>query len=221
MMDFSRIDTWVFDLDNTLYNANAHVFVVMGQLMRDFVSERLGITPEEAISTRNRLWHKYGSTLRGLMDEYGVPPHEFLDHTHAIDLSPVPKDAVLVERLARLPGRKFIFSNTARSFGARMVEHLGLGPHFDGVFVIEDSGFRPKPDARAFDSFFKKHDVDPSTACMFEDTLPNLEAARGFGMATVWIYGHQDDVAGDIASLPCVDDRAETLSLWLEKREKT
>jgi putative hydrolase of the HAD superfamily len=215
---FSHIETWVFDLDNTIYNANAHVFVEMQRLMQDYMTAELGIPAHEAGAARERLWRKHGTTLRGLMHEYNVDPHDFLARSHAIDLDPVPQDAVLVDHLGRLPGRKFIFSNTTRGFATRMTDHLGIGPHFEGVFVIEDSSFWPKPDPRAFEAFVKKYDIEPKTACMFEDSLPNLETAHGVGMTTVWIYGYHDrhmhDPRGE-ALLPYVDDRAESLNGWL------
>jgi putative hydrolase of the HAD superfamily len=208
MRRFEGIDTWVFDLDNTIYDADAHVFVEMRALMRDFMVERFGLQPEEADKMRDRLWRKHGTTLRGLMDERGVDPHDFLRYTHAIDVSPVPHCAITQDALQRLPGRKFIFTNTTHSLADRVTRHLDIHQHFEGVFTIEDADFLPKPHAPTYDIFLKKYGINPKTACMFEDSEGNLAPAHALGMKTVWI-GAPD------ATVPSyVQHRAETLAQW-------
>ena len=45
---FARTESWVFDLDNTLYDAESHVFVEVGKRMTDFVENHLKVPPAEA-----------------------------------------------------------------------------------------------------------------------------------------------------------------------------
>ncbi len=67
MRGFGHIDTWVFDLDNTLYPASCRLFDQIDVKMPGFVSELLNIDAAEARRVQKGLFHKYGTTLRGLM----------------------------------------------------------------------------------------------------------------------------------------------------------
>ena len=44
----TKIDTWIFDLDNTLYSADSGIFQQVGELMSMFVSNHLNIDLKEA-----------------------------------------------------------------------------------------------------------------------------------------------------------------------------
>ena len=43
MKDFSHVDTWVFDLDNTLYPASCRLFDQIDVKMGNFVSKLLNV----------------------------------------------------------------------------------------------------------------------------------------------------------------------------------
>ena len=111
MRGFAHIDTWVFDLDNTLYPASCRLFDQIDVRMGDFVSKLLGVELPEAKRRQKEMFYKYGTTLRGLMLEHSVEPDGFLDYVHDIDHSPVPANKALDEALHALPGRKLIFTN--------------------------------------------------------------------------------------------------------------
>src|ERR1700728_3267798 len=102
MDKFKHIDTWLFDLDNTLYDANTGVFDRIIDRMTLFVSGNLQISPAEANALRRTYWEKYGTTLRGLMEEHQVNPDVFLWYAHDIDISDVPQCAITKEYLAHL-----------------------------------------------------------------------------------------------------------------------
>lgn len=215
MDKFSHIDTWVFDLDNTLYNADSHVFPVSGQKMNEFVANLLSLPLDEAARIRHHYYKTYGTTLRGLMTEHGIEPDEFMQHVHDIDLSPVDVCKITQNDLSHLQGRKFIFTNAPRHFADRMVDHLGIRHHFDAIFAIEDAAYWPKPHMPTYDVFLKKHDINPATACMFEDMEVNLRPAHTLGMTTVWF--HRQNPA-DLH--PHVHDIAPDLTQWLLNRKK-
>ncbi|MBI1216078.1 MAG: pyrimidine 5'-nucleotidase [Alphaproteobacteria bacterium] len=186
---FSHIDTWVFDLDNTLYDAEAYIFVEMGKKMNGFVAERLNIPLDEADGVRHGYFRKYGTTLRGLMTEHGVHPDDFLDAIHDIDITRVPPCKITRDHLAALPGRRVVFTNAPNGFAREMTAQLGIDHLFDGIFGIEDADYWPKPHADTYHVFLKKHGIDPARACMFEDMAVNLKPARDLGMTTVWLHG--------------------------------
>lgn len=193
-MAFDHIDTWVFDLDNTLYNAEPHSFPQMGQRMTAFVADTLKLPVDQADVIRKGYYHKYGTTLRGLMLEHGIAPHEFLSFVHDFDLSPIAHCPVTQDTLKNLHGRKIVFTNAPQEFATRMLGHLGIADAFDGIFAVEDADFLPKPMAQTYDLFLKRHNVAATRACMVEDMEINLVPAHARGMTTVWLHGNGKNV---------------------------
>ena len=64
MRGFDHIETWVFDLDNTLYPASCRLFDQIDRKMTGLVSEILTIAPTEARTIQKGLFHKSGTTGR-------------------------------------------------------------------------------------------------------------------------------------------------------------
>jgi putative hydrolase of the HAD superfamily len=218
MEKFRHIDTWVFDLDNTLYDAETGVFERIGERMTLYVADLLGLPLQEAGVLRKGYWEKYGTTLHGLMKEHKIDPDSFLAHAHDIDISDVPQCTITKEYLAHLPGKKIVFTNSSREFAARMTKHLGLDHHFDSVFTIEDTGFMPKPFAAPYHTVITQGRFDPKAACMFEDMEINLKTAADLGMTTVWLHGKDKEAA--VRELSHVHHRSEKLSDWLQHTVK-
>jgi putative hydrolase of the HAD superfamily len=215
MDKFKHVDTWLFDLDNTLYDANTGVFDRIIDRMNLFVAGHLQISPEKASALRKTYWEKYGTTLRGMMDEHDVKPEVFLWYAHDIDISDVPQCTITKESLALLPGRKIVFTNSSREFATRMTKQLGIDHHFDDIFSIEDAEYLPKPHVDSYHMLIKKFAFDPKKAAMFEDMTINLKTAADLGMTTVWIHGKNKNPADH--ALPHLHHKAETLAEWLKK----
>ena len=184
---FRDIETWVFDLDNTLYHPDAGLLDQVNVLMTRFIAGHLGLDDAAASAVRQDLWVRYGATLTGLMAEHGIDPAQFLDETHAIDLLHLTPDAVLSDALAALPGRRVIHTNGPRLHADRVLSALGLENAFDAVVTIEDTGLVPKPAVRAHRDAVDLLGLAPERAAMIEDTLRNLAVPREMGMATVWL----------------------------------
>lgn len=216
-MTFSHVDTWVFDLDNTLYDAETGIFPRVAQRMTGFIADILKVSHDEANVLRHKYYKQYGTSMRGLMTEHQVDPDHFLDHVHDIDVSDVPQCDITIERLAHLPGRKIIFTNAPRRFAATMTRHLGIDHHFDEVFAIEDADYLPKPHIDTYQTVIKRFDIAPARACMFEDMAINLKPAAELGMTTVWIHGKGQNAAEDH---PYVQHRYGKLSDWLSVHAK-
>lgn len=208
---FSHINTWVFDLDNTLYDAEKDIFVKIGDRMTDYIVDLLRVSPEEANALRKDYWVKYGTSMRGLMVEHDIDPVLFMDHVHDIDISSVTQCAITKEYLEHLPGKKVIFTNAPRPFATRMTKHLGLDHHFDHMFTIEDALFIPKPHPDPYHAVIKKFQFDPREACMFEDMEVNLKTAADLGMTTVWFHGKNQ-----APEHPHIHHKAEKLADWLQ-----
>jgi putative hydrolase of the HAD superfamily len=195
----SEIETWIFDLDNTLYPASCRLFDQIHALMTRFIAERLDLSPESALALQKTYFREHGTTLRGLMTVDRIDPDDFLAYVHEIDLSCVPPDPVLVAALAALPGRKIVHTNGSVRHAERLLEHLGIAASFCGIVDIAAAGYEPKPGFAGYHELLRRHQVAPSAAIMFEDMAKNLVPAAALGMTTAWIRGQADWAAAGSA----------------------
>jgi putative hydrolase of the HAD superfamily len=186
---FGHVKSWIFDLDNTLYPPDSGLWPAIEDRITRFLIEHSGLDGASAQALQRYYYHQHGTTLRGLVDEDGVAPDAFLDFVHDIDRSELAPNPALAEAIARLPGRKLIFTNGSRRHAMATIEQLGLGGLFEDAFDIVAAGLVPKPREEAYDAFFRAHDVDPAEAAMFEDIAKNLAAPRARGMTTVLVTG--------------------------------
>lgn len=208
---FSHVQTWVFDLDNTLYPPSMGLFPQIERKMTGWVMDRLGVSRAEADALRSDYWGRYGTTLAGLMREHGVDPLPFLAHVHDIDFTDLTPDPDLAARIRALPGRRIVYTNADAPYAGRVLERRGLSNLFDAVYGVEHAGFLPKPERAAFERIFAQDGLDPTRAAMFEDDPKNLRAPHEMGMKTVHvapaprpeahIHHHTDDLAGFLAVL--------------------
>lgn len=182
---------WLFDLDNTLHDANPHIFPHINQAMNDYICAHLGVDQSAATQIRQNYWQRYGATLLGLMRHHGTDPEHFLWHTHQFpDLHRMlVHSKTLKATLKRLPGRKIIFSNAPRHYTAAVLELTGIGQLFDAVYTVESVRYRPKPMLAGFLHLLRAEKLDPRRCVMVEDSLANLLTAKKLGMKTVWING--------------------------------
>lgn len=187
MRGFAHVDTWVFDLDNTLYPASCRLFDQIDVKMGDFVSRLLGVDHAEAKRRQKEMFYKHGTTLRGLMTEHGIAPHDFLGYVHDIDHSPVPPNRELDDALHALPGRKLIFTNGTVAHAEKVLNRIGITHHFGDIFDIVHAGFIPKPEMEPYQKFVSQTGIRPGTSAMFEDIARNLLAPHQLGMTTVLV----------------------------------
>lgn len=180
---------WIFDLDDTLHDASAHIFPQINQQMTRYLMTHLDLDEPSANALRRHYWEKYGATLHGLMRHHGTDPHHFLHHTHVFhDLQGmVVKAHGLRNMLTRLPGRKVIFTNAPRAYALRVLDILRIRHCFERVFSIESTGFRPKPEKAGFVRLLSEIQTSPRRCVMIEDSLPALKTARQLGMKTIYI----------------------------------
>jgi putative hydrolase of the HAD superfamily len=185
--DFKQVETWVFDLDNTLYPHHLNLWQQVDERIRDYIVGFLRITHDEAFRLQKDYYRRYGTTMRGLMEEHGLKPDEFLEIVHQIDHSPLTPNPVLGAAIAKLPGRKFILTNGTRAHAEAVMRRLEIEQHFDDVFDIAAAELEPKPRPRVYERFLARHDVDPARSAIFEDLARNLEVPHALGMTTVLV----------------------------------
>lgn len=208
---FSHVTTWVFDLDNTLYPPEMGLFPQIEVKMTAWVMRNLGLERAAADALRRDYWARFGTTLNGLMHEHGIDPQDYLADVHDVDFGVLRPEPALAAALAALPGRRIVYTNADGPYARKVLAARGLSHLFDAVYAIEDAGFRPKPEARAFEAIFARDGLDPTRAAMFEDDPKNLAVPHAMGLRTVHvapeprpaphIQHHTDDLATFLAAV--------------------
>ena len=184
---FGHVETWVFDLDNTLYPHHVNLWQQVDERIRDYIAGYLKITQEEAFRLQKDYYKRYGTSMRGLMAEHGLKPDDFLDFVHEIDHSPLAPNPALGAALEQLSGRKLILTNGTRKHADAVMQRLAIHTHFEDVFDIVAAELDPKPFPQTYDRFLARHGVDPGKAAMFEDLARNLSVPHALGMTTVLV----------------------------------
>jgi len=210
----ASIDTWIFDLDNTLYPARTNLFAQIDVRMGRFIGDLLNVDAVEARRVQKDWFHAHGMSLKGLMVEHGVDPHVFLDYVHDIDVDVVEAAPVLVAAITALPGRKLIFTNADTPYAERVLDRLGLGGAFEVIHDIHATGYRPKPDIAAYQAMCAAYRIDPHAALFVEDMARNLVPAKAIGMTTVWVDNGSEQGPHDTPPA-YVDYRITDVADWL------
>jgi len=208
---FTHVKTWVFDLDNTLYPPQARLFDQIEARMTSFVMDFLRVERVEADRIRHAYWREHGTTLAGLMRRHDLDPEHYLREVHDISLDHLDPDPALEGAIRALPGRKIVYTNGSADYAGRVVAARGLTGVFDAVYGVEHAGFRPKPEASAFEAVLDRDGSEAGRAAMFEDDPRNLAAPHDMGMRTVHvapepepaahIHHHTDDLGAFLARL--------------------
>ena len=229
---FDHIETWVFDLDNTLYPHHLNLWGQVDARIRSYIAGFLKISEDEAFRLQKDYYRRYGTSMRGLMIEHGMQPNDYLEVVHQIDHSPIEPNPALGAALEKLPGRKLILTNGTRKHADAVMQRLAIHDRFEAVFDIVAAELEPKPSPQTYDRFLALHGVTPARAAMFEDLARNLEVPHGLGMTTVLVVpsgtrvvlreeweleGHDaahvdhvtDDLAGFLDQIAAMRRRAE------------
>ncbi len=210
------VDTWLFDMDNTLYPASANLFAQIDRRMEAYVGRLLGLPRAEARLVQKRLFREHGTTLRGLMNECHINPNGFLAEVHDIDMSVLDRDSRLRAALARLPGRRIVFTNADRPYAERVLDALGLEGCFDAIHDIHAMDYRPKPDPDSYRRLLEVQGIAAERAFFADDMALNLIPASRLGLATGWVNNGSE--RGDDGHLPeHVDFELTNLTDWLEE----
>src|SRR5438132_7972941 len=184
---FTHIDTWVFDLDNTLYPHHVNLWQQVDARIGEFVSRWLKISAGEARKIQKDYYLRYGTTMRGMMTEHGVHADDYLAYVHQIDHSPLEPKPAMGAAIAKLPGRKLILTIGSTDHADKRLRRIGIGSHFEAVFDIIAAELEPKPAPQTYQKFLVAHGVNPARSAMFEDLARNLVVPHQLGMTTVLV----------------------------------
>ena len=212
-----KINTWIFDLDNTLYSADSGIFQQVHRLMGEFISKNLKMDMVEAKKLQSKYYKQHGTTLRGLMDNHGVEPDYFLDEVHKLDYSIVGPDEILNKELEKIQGRKIIYTNANKKHVVDVLERINLANFFDEIFDIKMANYIPKPEIRPYEQIIDIFNINPSSSAMFDDIAKNLVPAKKVGFTPVWVDAGYENFSDDIqASKDYLDYSTRNLSSFLK-----
>ncbi len=145
---FGHVETWIFDLDNTLYPPSCRLFDLIDQRMTLYIANLLGIDAISARRLQKDYYRKYGTSLRGLMEVEGVDPHDFMDFVHDISHEKLVPNPALIDAISALPGKRYVMTNGSRGHAERCAASLGLSDLFHDIFDVAQADFIPKPASR-------------------------------------------------------------------------
>ncbi len=209
--DLTHIDTWLFDLDDTLYPPEIGYLRLIEAKIRAYFIRLTGLPSDEAWALQKRYLDQHGTATAGLVLHHGADPHAFMADVHDVPLDSLSPDPSLRAAIARLPGRKLVFTNGSAWHAERVLKHLNLADLFEGVFHAEAADLIAKPDPRAFAALIRAHAVVPATTAFFEDRAVNLAPAALLGMTTI-LVGPQAASSTDAF----VQHRTPTLAPFLD-----
>ncbi len=216
MKELKKIKNILFDLDGVLYQDLEAVFGQVSKKMTEYISNKLDVDLKKAKELQTNYFHKYNTSLNGLMIHHNIKPEEFLKYVHDIDLSFMKKDLILRNELENLNLKKFIFTNGSKDHAKNITNHLGINDLFDDLFDIVDAEFSPKPTAKAFDLMVKKFKINPKETLYIEDIAKNLSIGKERGTITAWLIN--DEYWGKKESeKEFIDYKIENLSLFLKE----
>ena len=216
MKDLKNIKNILFDLDGVLYQDLEAVFGQVSKKMTEYISKNLNLDLKKAKELQTNYFHKYNTSLNGLMIHHDVVPEEFLKYVHDIDLSFMKKDLILRKELENLNLKKFIFTNGSKEHANNITSHLGINDLFDGLFDIVDAEFSPKPTAKAFDLMIKKFKINPKETLYIEDIAKNLSIGKERGTITAWLINNEYWGKKE-SDKEFIDFKIENLSLFLKE----
>jgi putative hydrolase of the HAD superfamily len=209
-----EIETWVFDLDNTLYPVTERLLQQIDRHMGEFVASFLNVDTAKARRIQKMYFRKYGLTLRGLMIHHGLDPVRYYDEMTPMDLNEVEPNPVLAEAVRTLPGRKIVYTNASARHAQLVLDRLGMSDAFEAVFDIGAAEYIPKPAIESYRALCEQHAVDPARAAMIDDIARNLEPAFTLGMTTVWMKTDAEWARGD-APAEHIHHVTDDLLTWL------
>ena len=216
MIKLKNIKNILFDCDGVLYQDLEAVFGQVSKKMTEYISKKLNLDLKVAKELQRSYFHKYDTSLNGLMIHHDIPPKEFLDYVHDIDLSFLEKDKTLRNELESTNLRKFVFTNGSKEHVKNITTSLGIDDQFENVFDIVDAKYNPKPAAKAFDLMLEKFKIDPKETLYIEDIAKNLSIGKERGTITAWLIN--DEYWGKKESdKEYIDYKIENLSLFLKE----
>ena len=161
MKELKNIKNFIFDCDGVLYRDLDAVFGQVSKRMTEYIAKKLNLDLKKAKELQTNYFHKYNTSLSGLMIHHDIKPSEFLKYVHEINLDFMKKDLILRKELLKLNAKKFVFTNGSHEHIINITKHLGIYDLFDGAFDITDCNYIPKPAIEPYKTLINKFNIKP------------------------------------------------------------
>ena len=176
------IDTWLIDLDGTLYRDTDHLY----NRIYSFLANHLGISLEHATSLSNNYLESYGSTLSGIINHHNIDPEYYLNTVYNnASISHIKQNPCLQKALSGIDGRIIVFSNSTAEYAWRVLDKLCISTEIDGVCDIRITKYHAKPHRLSFKYLLSWFGLVANSTIMIDDRATNLKQAKKEGMHTV------------------------------------
>jgi putative hydrolase of the HAD superfamily len=191
----------LFDLDGTLYTHDTGLLKEVGRRIQVWLCDHLDLTWEDASVVRRGYFHRYGTTLGGLVAEHKVDVYDYLTFVHNVPVETyLQPNPALAAMLAAIPLRRAIYTNATAEYSWRVLNALRVADCFERVVGIEDVALRNKPYRDAYERTLALLGAQGSECIMVEDAARNLTPAKALGMATLLVgtdHATSDDTLGE------------------------
>lgn len=194
MQKINQANTYLFDLDDTLYNPKLGILKQVESRMHKFIAKQLSLPLYDATVLSNHYYKQYGGTVKGLVKHHNINRDEFIHYCHDIDMSTLKAQPNLALQIDQLDGRKMIYTNSPKPYASKILAKLELVDCFEDIFSLEDANYELKPHNSSYQSLCVKHSIDSQNTVFFDDQLRNLKPAKSLGMTTVWLSGSEQIV---------------------------
>jgi len=194
MHKINQAETYLFDLDDTLYCPSLGILKQVESRMHRFIANALSLPLPEATLLSNQYYKTYGGTVKGLVKHHNINRDEFIHYCHDIDMTALKVQPDIINHINQLSGRKIIYTNSPKHYATKILTELDLLDSFDTIFSLEDANYELKPHNSSYQQLCQKHAVDSHKTVFFDDQLRNLKPAKALGMTTVWLSGSEQVV---------------------------
>ena len=179
---------FIFDLDNTIYSPDTGLFKEIDERINLYLKKYVKIPENRVNEIRRHYWHKYGTTLNGLMRFHSVNPIHYLEFVHDVPIENyLSEDVELRKILENLDAKLIIFTNGYRPFAIRVLEIIGILDLFENIFDIQWMNFIPKPKIYGYLKLIKELRTNGNNCTIFDDFPLNLAPAKNILMRTVLV----------------------------------
>ncbi|MFT7682553.1 MAG: putative hydrolase of the HAD superfamily [Moritella dasanensis] len=194
MQNINQAETYLFDLDDTLYCPSLGILKQVESRMHQFIANALSLSLPEATVLSNHYYKQYGGTVKGLVKHHDISRDDFIHYCHDVDMTALKVQPNIIKQINQLSGRKIIYTNSPKYYAKKILHELALIDSFDAIFSLEDANYELKPHKASYQQLCETHAINSRKTVFFDDQLRNLKPAKALGMTTVWVSGSEQVV---------------------------
>ena len=215
MLDWTRIDTVLLDMDGTLLDLNFDNHFWQRHLPRRYAEAR-GMPPESGREELMARYHARAGTLEWYSVDFWETELEMdimrfkEEVAHLIAIHPhVPEFLEAV----RASGRRIVLATNAHHKSVTLkMARTGLTPRFDAIVSSHALG-AAKEEQAFWERLRAREPFEPARTLLVDDSIPVLDSARRYGIAHLVAVKRPDTQQPKkaTAGYPAIDDFSQLL----------